>query len=65
MCSCILSLVTVSESVASTIEPVVASGAAGSKLTVPVTPLPAPVIDSSGASSRKVMLLTPLGSLKS
>jgi hypothetical protein len=35
------------------------------KLTVPVMPLALPLMDSSGASSLKTALLTPLGSLKS
>ena len=45
--------------------PVVASGLEGSTVRVPLMPLALPLMVSNGASSRKVALLTPLGSLKS
>ena len=64
-CSCMTGLPVVSDLVSSTMRPVVAAGAAGSKLTVPLTPLAVPEMASSGASSLNWIAFTPLGSLKS
>src|SRR5688572_4757691 len=52
------------ELTASLILPLIAAGSAGSKVTLPETPVPTPLIDSSGASVLNTTLLTPLGSLK-
>ena len=58
-------LVTVRLLASMTILPVVASGAAGSKETVPVTPLAFPEMGSRSESRWNWTLFTPLGSLKS
>ncbi len=65
MWSFIIGFGTCSEAASTTILPVKVAGLAGSKVTVPLMRLAVPLMASSGASSLKVALLTPFGSLKS
>ena len=65
MCSFMAAFSTCSDGAAMVMTPLVASGFSRSMVRVPETPLAEPVMVSSTASSLKVALFTPLGSLKS
>src|SRR5262249_701146 len=62
---CMVEFGTCNDLASTTIFPFKEEGSAGSKSTLPETPVAVPLMDSSGASVRKMTLLTPLGSLKS
>ena len=65
MCSCKTELSTRKLEASKKIVPLVSAGFSGSKETLPETPPADPLIDSRSASSWKITVFTPLGSLKS